>query len=302
MSTATATKFYCGLPVDWAERRSELMLMGSRSEPKKWSPDCHETFPSAEAREAHQWEAHRDFMQECADAEASRGQQRALPRASYKEPVVEAPDGPHQPPSRKAVANDPSPEQLAMIADLAKRKGQEARPVSTRQQASAEIDRLLTFPDKGLRPNRYAGRCSECGQPVAAEAGFTRKVDDAWVVAHKPGDCPADAPKPVEVPDGYYAVMADAGHLSFYRVKAGRKPGIVFVDLLLGGGGNGTLSPQKVPFRNIPPVLAKIAVDPQGAMELFGKSVGRCGVCNRGLSDQESRDRGIGPECWSRMS
>lgn len=29
---------------------------------------------------------------------------------------------------------------------------------------------------------------------------------------------------------------------------------------------------------------------------------GRCGRCNRKLTTPESIDRGIGPECWSRMS
>jgi len=28
---------------------------------------------------------------------------------------------------------------------------------------------------------------------------------------------------------------------------------------------------------------------------------GRCGVCNRTLTTPESLDRGIGPECWSKM-
>jgi hypothetical protein len=45
-------------------------------------------------------------------------------------------------------------------------------------------------------------------------------------------------------------------------------------------------------------VLAAVAL--AGALDaqvLYGQQIGRCGVCNRTLTDQVSRDRGIGPHC-----
>lgn len=48
-------------------------------------------------------------------------------------------------------------------------------------------------------------------------------------------------------------------------------------------------------------VLAAIAADPAAASSLYGRHKTRCGVCNRKLTNDESRDRGIGPVCFARM-
>lgn len=47
--------------------------------------------------------------------------------------------------------------------------------------------------------------------------------------------------------------------------------------------------------------LASIALDPLGAAARYGQSIGKCGVCNRTLTNDESRARGIGPVCAVRM-
>ncbi len=308
-STALAPGFICMEFV--SDHAPEI---GNPNYKGKPTPLCNTTWPTLEARNEHLRSAHASFLNglsprmrasvlfERYDGPAQDERPTVAPTKAEAGRFEDDEPGEYHEPSKTKAVTDASEKQLALIASLAERKGTEANEVRTAREASIEIERLMAMPDKGLRPNRYAGMCSECAQPVEAEAGFVRKLDDAWVTAHKPGDCPADAPKPTEVPDGYYAVMAEANHLSFYRVKAGRKPGVIFVDLLIGGGTNGTLAPQKVPYRNIPAVLAKIAVDPQGAMELFGQSVGKCGRCNRGLTDEVSRERGIGPECWSKMN
>jgi len=33
-------------------------------------------------------------------------------------------------------------------------------------------------------------------------------------------------------------------------------------------------------------------------MARYGQEIGSCGRCNRRLTDDLSRERGIGPECW----
>lgn len=48
-------------------------------------------------------------------------------------------------------------------------------------------------------------------------------------------------------------------------------------------------------------VLGQIAEDPEAAASLFGHEYGRCGICGRGLTNDESRARGIGPVCARRF-
>jgi Family of unknown function (DUF6011) len=47
-------------------------------------------------------------------------------------------------------------------------------------------------------------------------------------------------------------------------------------------------------------VLDAIATNPAEAAELFGHEFGKCGICGRGLTNDESRARGIGPVCADR--
>jgi hypothetical protein len=47
--------------------------------------------------------------------------------------------------------------------------------------------------------------------------------------------------------------------------------------------------------------LKKIAPDPDAAARAFGLEFGRCGVCGRGLTNDESRELGIGPVCRQRV-
>lgn len=49
-------------------------------------------------------------------------------------------------------------------------------------------------------------------------------------------------------------------------------------------------------------MLSAIAEDPEAAASLFGHEYGRCGICGRGLTNDESRARGIGPVCARRFA
>ena len=101
-----------------------------------------------------------------------------------------------------------------------------------------------------------------------------------------------------KVADGYYAVDTD-GKISFYHVNTpteGRWEGYTFVDVQAGSDFI-KLPSQRV--RNA--VIAKIAVDPKEASLRYGREIGRCGVCGRTLTNQDSRDRGIGPVCADKM-
>ena len=58
---------------------------------------------------------------------------------------------------------------------------------------------------------------------------------------------------------------------------------------------------RPVPYSKLPIVCTVLNSNPKFYMEQYGKQIGRCGKCGRTLTDPESIDRGIGPECWSRM-
>lgn len=51
-----------------------------------------------------------------------------------------------------------------------------------------------------------------------------------------------------------------------------------------------------------PTLVDKVLADPIGAVEMYGKALGICGVCARPLTNEESREQGIGPVCRSRIS
>jgi hypothetical protein len=48
-------------------------------------------------------------------------------------------------------------------------------------------------------------------------------------------------------------------------------------------------------------ILTAIAFDAKQAAIAYGHQLGRCGICNRTLTDAESIQRGIGPVCASKV-
>ena len=103
-----------------------------------------------------------------------------------------------------------------------------------------------------------------------------------------------------DIPDGYYALRDMPGHkneITFYRLntgKHGRWKGFQFIDMVVGGG-------SRYPQRGAD-VRKQIynSINEQGvneARQLYGQEIGRCGVCNRELTDDTSRALGIGPVC-----
>lgn len=138
---------------------------------------------------------------------------------------------------------------------------QKARSM-TQAQASAWIDRLKVLPKKHVA--------------TVPQRGATPKVKS-------------------DVPAGHYAVTGEDGTTDFYRVDRpadGRWAGYIFVQLQLSE------TYQRVPLRNIQTILDKIAKDgPEQASKRYGKELGRCGVCNRTLTNNESIEAGIGPVC-----
>jgi len=151
--------------------------------------------------------------------------------------------------------------QQSFIASLRSERGVEGTFVGTKKEASAEISRLLALPKTA----------------PAAKASTT----------------PQDA---VDVPAGRYAIEVD-GVVKFYRVDRpteGRWAGYTFVKV--------QASDDLHPVRGTAAqgILKAIAVDPREASLRYGREIGSCGVCGRTLTDEDSRNAGIGPVCASK--
>lgn len=104
--------------------------------------------------------------------------------------------------------------------------------------------------------------------------------------------------KPAKVPTGHYALVDAEGVVKFYRVGVvteGKWAGYTFVD------AQASDDYYKVGRETSRGILAAIAADPAAAMKLYGHSLGRCGHCNRTLTDETSRANGIGPICNRKM-
>lgn len=97
------------------------------------------------------------------------------------------------------------------------------------------------------------------------------------------------------VPDGHYATTAKSdGHTSFYQVYTFRD------------GNRGVSVQASDDYHTVPrvvaeSVLAQIAEDVEAALARYGREIGKCGVCNRTLTQEDSIARGIGPVCAGKL-
>jgi len=122
---------------------------------------------------------------------------------------------------------------------------------------------------------------------------------EAQPVAHRNEVQDKPAPR-VDVPAGRYAVTGEDGTTKFYRVDRpteGKWKGYTFVKVQASDELHNVRSRATREA-----VLAKIASDGiQEAMLRYGREIGQCGHCGRTLTNEESREIGIGPKCRSKM-
>lgn len=96
---------------------------------------------------------------------------------------------------------------------------------------------------------------------------------------------------------GHFAVEVE-GTLKFLVIKelrSGKWAGRVFVDSM----GSSTAYPVKAPA-TLTAYLTAVLAAPEAAAKRYADEMGQCSDCNRPLTNEESRARGIGPECWSK--
>lgn len=101
------------------------------------------------------------------------------------------------------------------------------------------------------------------------------------------------------VANGYYALEAEHGATAFYRVDSpteGKWAGFTFVKIVAGPDEHNIKNPG---IRKS--IITRIAANPLAASTLYGQKIGRCGVCHTRLTNEESRERGIGPVCASKF-
>lgn len=145
----------------------------------------------------------------------------------------------------------------------------------------------------GLKSRRFLTPAQVKAVMNCLRADALRRLADAEK-AEKPA---AKAPQAeVDVPAGHYALPSHTGNndADFYNVQRpteGKWAGYTFVKRVIGGHDD-------TPVRGAEAkrVLAAIAADPEAGAR-YGQLIGRCGRCNRHLTDQVSRDQGYGPEC-----
>ena len=132
-----------------------------------------------------------------------------------------------------------------------------------------------------------------------AEAPLTkaqaRIMIDALLDKPYKAQAPRDTRPLPQVPEGHYAVDSATGNndTDFYRVDHG-KNGRTYVKRITGGRPD-----HNVTFTETRSALERIeAAGPVKAGARYGHELGQCGKCNRHLTDQLSRDRGYGPDCW----
>jgi hypothetical protein len=99
-----------------------------------------------------------------------------------------------------------------------------------------------------------------------------------------------------DIPDGYYAI-ADCGpnDINFFRISSWQGRRYVKIQ------ASGELHPIRNPERINAVFSAIRTVGIKDAMGAYGIHIGRCGRCRRVLTDDLSRARGIGPDCWGKM-
>ena len=158
----------------------------------------------------------------------------------------------------------------------------------SKSRASNFIERLLKAPKKqgAARPGRFPVRF----QTMELDGGKSRELGFVDVNGR-------------EVPQGKYAL--DTAQLNGDWTNE-----IAFFNLYVARGDDGPFYSLKMYVSDDlvrmngerqREVLERISLAPAVASALYGLHRTRCGICNRKLTADESRERGIGPVCAERM-
>lgn len=93
--------------------------------------------------------------------------------------------------------------------------------------------------------------------------------------------------------NGRYAIRCEDGAVRFYRASGGK---VRWLWELIGAPGQFRERKIYRPSK----VLKRIVADPMAAMILFGTEVGVCGRCGSPLTNERTRKRGMGDDCYAK--
>lgn len=196
----------------------------------------------------------------------------------------------------------------------------------TSKSASALIDQLRKIEvkragtdhlPKGERTivNKYANPCALCGHAVPAGAGHAVLVNGKWLTYHKAGECSSEpVAKPLDVQalfgdltDGFYALPSSGTNdIVFYAIATNKgvydasKKGLRGIYMVVGGHKDRKLHGAQAESA-LKRLIALSPAERTEAQALYGREIGRCGVCGRHLTDEVTRKRGIGNDCASKL-
>lgn len=188
-------------------------------------------------------------------------------------------------------------------------------PNATNRQ-DAPTEKQVKFANTLLeqlgRPTRNEAEWIARGQTRRSISELINDLQIDVAFARERGELVKDTPrasshfKAVDYPtaaEGNYAVTSLTGNndLDFFKIDRpteGRWNGFLFVKRIIGGH-----DPERVAKATAEGWLALIAAPStaNAAMVKFGQEMGQCGRCGRTLTDEESRVRGIGPDCAAKM-
>lgn len=107
---------------------------------------------------------------------------------------------------------------------------------------------------------------------------------------------------------GGYALDREEGGTAFYLVNRptqGKWEGWTFLRLQMGPESStlGSVDPHGHVrgASNVRSILERILVDPKAAMARYGRELGFCGACGLPLTNETSREMGIGPICAAKF-
>lgn len=173
-----------------------------------------------------------------------------------------------------------------------------------------EIAALAPLKKHHLAKDMVNGTRPLARQAAEMTLGNLRRCPDRAVPLTAPKQ-EAEAPRPApvadaQIPVGYYATPSRTGNndIDFWKVERpedGKFEGWTFVRRVLGGGSGGQTRATRIHLSEQRSALAAIARHGlEESRMLYANNMKRCTRCNRDLSDDLSRERGMGNDCWNK--
>lgn len=162
---------------------------------------------------------------------------------------------------------------------------------------------FLTSLLDGKDLTTYTGDVAAIRDAIAeddlSKAAASALIDGLTKLPWAPRQTTAPKAETTNIPEGRYAIDGDDGHTVFVKVDRpteGKWAGYTFVKVQVSDDY------QRVSRAVQATLLAKIdAAGVVNALQRYGLELGSCGHCGRTLTDEVSRELGIGPRCRAKL-